>query len=457
MINPPDFSKKNFSSDIFRAYDVRGRYPDEINEQEAYKIGRAFVKFLKKRNPDIVIGRDNRFSSKSLKEALLKGMIDSGANVIDIGFSTSPMFYFTVAHFKFDGGVIVTASHLPSEYNGFKFVREGALPVSEKTGLKEIKNLVNREQFFRENKKGKISKKKIISEYLKFNLRGFRFIKNKKIKLIVDTANAVPGILIPYLKKALPFKIYSLFGKLDGNFPNHSPDPLIEKNLERLKREVKLKRANLGIAFDGDGDRIIFVDEKGKRISPDLITGFLSGLILEKNPGQKILYDLRSSKIVREIISQKKGLPVMGRVGHSFIKERMRKENILFAGEFSGHYYHRDHYFSEAPLFVLFTILKELSETQKPISRLIKPYQRYFHSGEINFKIKNEEEILSKFVKKYGKGKISRLDGLRIDFKNWWFLVRPSQTESVLRLVIEAETKKLLLKKQKELVALINP
>jgi len=442
---------------IFRAYDIRGIYPGEINEDSAYLIGRAYIQFLGKKKLKIVVGRDDRLSSPSLKRNLIQGVIDSGANVIDIGLSTSPMFYFGVAHFKFDGGINITASHNPPEYNGFKMVREKAIPISEKTGLRIIKKLIEKIKRAKPPKKrGKIIKKSILKDYIKFNLKEIKKKKLKPLKIVVDTANAVPGILAKKIFKILPCKFSYLFSKLDGSFPGHLPDPHQEKNLKELKKIVKIKKADLGIAFDGDGDRVVFVDEKGKRIPGDLTTALLASMILKEKPGRKILCDVRSSNIVREVVKKAGGIPITGRIGHSFIKEKMRRENIIFQGELNGHYYFRKHYFTEAPFFAIFKIFEEMIRTGKNISELVKPFKKYFHSGEINFKIKNKEKILKILERKFKNGKISKIDGLRIDFKNWWFNIRPSHTDPVLRLVVEAKTKRIMEKKKKELTALIK-
>jgi len=442
--------------DIFRAYDIRGNYPLTINEDWAYLIGRAFVKFLKKPRPNIVVGRDNRLSSLALFKGLTKGLTFQGANVIDIGLSITPMLYWACAHYNFDGGIMITASHLGKEFNGFKLVREKNIPISEKTGLKEIKIFTTKPGNKLISKPGKITKKEVLKDYLEFSFKKFNLKSFRKIKIVIDTANAVSGILIPELKKLFPFQIYSLFGKLDGNFPNHAPDPLIKENLIFLQEKVKIKKANLGVAFDGDGDRIVFVDEKGEVIPGDLITALLASLVLKENKGAKILFDIRSSKIVQEVIKENGGHPVVWKIGHSFIKEKMRKENIFFAGEFSGHYYTKENYFSEAPLFVLLKILEAISQTKKELSELIKPFRKYFHSGEINFKVKEKERVLELLERKYKKGKVLKIDGLRIDFKDWWFLARPSKTEDLLRLVIETKTKELMEKRKEELISLIK-
>ncbi|GAI43755.1 unnamed protein product, partial [marine sediment metagenome] len=268
-------------------------------------------------------------------------IINQGANVIDIGLVITPMLYFAVAHFKYDGGVSITASHNPAQYNGFKFVREKAIPISEKTGLKEIKKLALAGKF-KIKRKGKVLRKKVLKEYIAFNLKDFDLEAIKPLKIVIDTANAVPGIVVPEIFKKTNCKIYHLYPKLDGTFPNHLPSPHEEKNLKGLKREVLKKKADLGIAFDGDGDRIIFVDENGKMIPGDLITALLAYLILKENPGEKVLCDVRSSNIVRDAVKEGGGKVVIGRIGHSFIKERMRKENIIFQGELNGHYYLRE-------------------------------------------------------------------------------------------------------------------
>ena len=439
---------------IFRAYDIRGIYPQEIDEQTAYKLGQAFVKFLDKKN--IIVGRDARLSSPLLKKSLIQGMLNSGARVIDIGLSTSPMMDFAVAHWKCDGGINVTASHNPPQYAGFKLVRRDAMPISINNGLKDIKRLIEEDNFI--EKKGKLVKKDILVEYIRFNFRDIG--KIKPFKVVIDTANAVAGILIDPIRKKLPLKIYHLFPELDGGFPNHSPDPLVERNLICLKKEVKKRRADLGVAFDGDGDRIVLINEKGKLVRGDLLCAFMAKLILRDNPGQKILYDLRSSNIIKDVVDEKKGssvkdISVMGRVGHSFIKERMRKENIIFAGELSGHYYHRDHYFSEAPLFIFLKVLEEMSRGQS-LSLLIKPFRKYFHSGEINFKVENKKEVLKNLENKFKKGKVLKIDGLRVDFPDWWFNARLSHTEPYLRLVVEADNKELMENKVKELSSLIK-
>lgn len=439
---------------IFRAYDIRGVYPEEINETTAYLIGRSYVKFLKKKNPKIVVGRDARLSSPELFKGLIEGLIDEGTTVINIGFSTSPMLYFAVANFGFDGGIEISASHNPPQYNGFKLVREKSIPISEKTGLKEIQKIAQKNNAMI-LKSGKMIKKNILKNYINFNLKDFNQKDFKNLKIVVDTANSVSGILIPKIFKKMPFKIHHIFSKLDGNFPNHNPNPVIKNNLKWLQKEILKRKADLGIAFDGDGDRIIFVDEKAEVIPGDLISALLSKIILKDFPKEKILYDIRSSNIVPETIKKNKGIPIGFKVGHALIKEKISSQNILFAGELTGHYYLRNHYFCEAPFFILFKVLEEIFQSGKNISELIKPFKVYFHTGEINFTIRNKEKILKLIKRKFKNGTISYLDGLRVDFKDWWFLIRLSGTENFLRLIVEAKTKKIMEEKKKELSSLI--
>ncbi len=448
----------DFSPAIFKAYDIRGVYPTEINEKAAYLIGRGFIKFLKKKNPRVVAARDNRLSSPVLFRNLVKGMVDEGGMVIDIGLSTSPMLYWAVAYFGFDGGINVTASHNPPVFNGFKIVGKEADPIGKEAGLEEIKTLVLRGEFKEKKKKGRITKKKVLTSYVKFVKKKINLKKIKSFKICVDTANAVSGILIPPIFKETNCRIYHLFSHLDGNFPNHSPDPLTKKNLRSLQEAVVIREADFGVAFDGDGDRMFFVDEKGKIIPADIITALIASLILKEKPGEKIYYDIRSSNVVKEIIEETGGVPIAGRIGHAIIKNQMKKEKIVFGGELSGHYFHKENYFCEAPFFVLFTILKELSQRGVKLSELVHPLEKYFHSGEINFKIADKEKITHQLQEhfKNKNGRICRLDGLRIDFDDWWFLVRPSNTESVLRLVIEAKTRKLLNEKKEELIGIIS-
>jgi phosphomannomutase len=443
--------------DIFKAYDIRGIYRDGVSEDLAFLLGQAFVEFIcKKRRKRlrVVVARDNRLSSPSLFKALSRGILRAGADIVDIGLSTTPMFYFAVAYYGFDGGIMITSSHNPPQYNGFKMVREKSIPISGNSGLQDIKDLVLRNEFV-SKERGKVIKKKVITDYVSFNLKDFKTSDFPKIKIVVDTANSVSGVVIPHFFEKLPIKIRHLFKKLEGSFPNHNPDPLKVKNLEFLQKEVLKEKADLGIAFDGDGDRIVFITENGEIITGDIITALIADLILKEKPGLKIMYDITSSMIVKEIIEKRKGIPLESTRGHSLIKEKMRKEEVFFAGEFSGHYYSSEHYFCDCPFLVLFFVLREIYKTKKTLSQLVKSFKKYYHSEEINFRVKDKKKVLRDIEKKY-TGKISKTDGVKISFKDWWFNLRPSNTEPVIRLIAEAKTKELLKEKEKELIFFIE-
>ena len=470
---------------IFRAYDIRGIYPKEINEKIAYKIGRAVAEFLisetqassfKLETPStsfrkmketesmyLVIGRDNRLSSERLAKVIIEGVRDQGVNVIDIGISTTPMFYFAVTNWKITGGVMITASHNPPEYNGFKIVRDGGMSMGEDSGLRKIKKLAEKDKsasWRKDRNRGQIQSKEIFRGYIENILSLAETRTIKPFKIVVDTANGTAGLVIPELFKKIPVyladrrvNLIHIFAKLDGSFPNHNPNPANPENTKALQEKVLSEKADLGIAFDGDGDRIFFIDEKGERINPNLIFALL---IKNFFPNQgKILYDVTSSRIVKEEIEETGNIPICSEVGHTFVKEKMREEDIIFGAESSGHYYFKDNYFIESPFIVLLKVLGVLSKTKMPLSELVKPFQKYYQE-RINIEVKNLEEKTKEIEKKYKKGaKISYLDGLSIEFEDWWFNIRPSHTEPVIRLTLEAQTKELLEQKKKELIELI--
>jgi phosphomannomutase len=442
---------------IFRAYDIRGKYPEELNAEAAYRIGRAFVKLLNKKNINIAVGRDMRLSSPILFRFLTKGILDEGANVADIDLSTTPMLYFGVARYGFDGGINITGSHIPGDSNGFKLVRKKAVPISGETGIQEIKKIVMECQLEKPVMRGKISQKNILNDYIENALNFVDRKAIKKLKIVVDTGNGMGGTVASPLFKKLKCQIIPLYFELDGSFPHHIPNPLVPENLVDLQKKVLEKKADLGIALDGDADRVMFIDNQGKAISGDFITAFLAKSLLKNNPGEKILYDVRSSWVVKEEIEKNGGMPVVFRVGHSFIKEKMRKDNILFAGELSGHYYLRDNYFIESPLIIILKIIEILSKAGKTFSEIIRPLRRYFSSGEINFRIKNPEKAMKKLEEKYQDAKnIFHLDGLSVEYENWWFNIRLSNTENLLRLNLEAKTKELMEEKKKELSSFLS-
>ncbi len=450
----------NCNPKIFKAYDVRGFYPEEINPQAVAQIGAGLIRFLSQGKKDkpltMVIAQDNRFSSPVLAEALKEAIRAQGANVVDIGLSTTPMFYFTVWQYGYDGGVIVTASHNPPEYNGLKIVREQATPIGINNGLAEIKRLTVEAQGQEIKGKGRLEEKNILQEYLDFILSRVNLQRIKPLNIAVDTSNAVPGIVVEQIKEKLPGHCYHLFPELDGTFPNHLPNPLEEKNIAELKKIVQEKELDLGVAFDGDGDRIIFVDEKGEMIPSDFIIALIAGNLLKEKPGARVLYNVCSSNIIKDVVEENGGVAIMGKIGHTFIKEQMKEEQADFAGELSGHYFFGQPYFFESPFFVFFKVLEEISTSGKTISQLIAPFKKYFNSGQINIAVADKENRLALLEEKFKKGEVSRLDGLRIDFPNWWFNARPSNTEDLLRIVVEAVDKETMERQLKTIKGLLD-
>lgn len=436
---------------IFKAYDIRGIYPNELNEDIAYRIGRSFVTFLGCRN--VVVGRDARESSEPIAVALMKGIMEQGADVINIGLSTTPLLYFTIAKYGYDSGIMITASHNTAEWNGFKMCREKAIPLSEDTGIKKIEELAQENRFKTINRKGMLIGKAVLSDYIRSFIKFTAGISG--LKVAVDTGNGMAGLTISKVFRYLNCELVPLYFELDGRFPNHEANPLKKETLAELQNTVVKEKADFGVAFDGDGDRLGFIDENGEIISNDLITALIADEFLKYNRGEKVLYDLRSSKAVNEKISEK-GTPIMCRVGHAFIKQQMRDENAVFAGELSGHFYFREQFFTESDCLPMIMVMRILCRERKPLSELINPLKRYFASGEINSEIADKDKKLLEIEQRYNDGRITKLDGLSVEYDDWWFNVRPSNTEPLLRLNLEAKTKELMEQKRDELLAAIR-
>ncbi len=440
---------------IFKAYDVRGVYPKELDEKLAYKVGRAFVTFLKVSK--VAVSQDMRKSSDSLKKELIRGITDQGADVIEVkGLCSTPRSYFACWFLKAQGSIMVTASHNPGKYNGFKFTREKAIPISGDTGIKDIEKLALKNKFKEPKKKGKVIKKDITKDYKKHILSLFNPKKIKPLKIVIDAGNGMGGTDMGLVLNELPLKIIKMYFKPDGTFPNHEANPLKEENLVDIKKKIKKEKADFGIAIDGDADRVFFIDENAETIPSDFITCLIAEEYLKKNKGETVLYDLRSSWITKQTIEKFNGKPVMCRVGHSFIKEQMRKEKAIFAGELSGHFYFRDNFFTDSGVIAALKVIQLISEKGKKLSELVKPLKKYFASGEINSEVEDKEGKTKELAEKYSDGKVSWLDGVRIDFKDWWFNVRPSNTEPLLRLNLEAKSKKLMKKKRDEVLKMIR-
>ncbi len=432
---------------IFKAYDVRGVYPIDINEEVAYAIGAGLVRFLQKetgkQSLTLVVGRDGRISSPELAIAVKRGIKESGANVVDIGLCPAPMFYFAVRNYDFDGGVYITASHNPSQYNGFKLVRKNAVLISGNTGIDKVRDIVVKGDISEKDCQclGQETNKNVLEEYLNFNFSKFNLSGFKPLKIVIDFSNGASSVLLSGLKSRYAGELFPLFEDIDGLFPNHPPDPWLAENVKELCDFVKEQQFDLGVGFDGDGDRIFFVDEKGEHIPSSFTLALISREILRKNPGEKIAYTICMSNIVPEIIKENGGIALPSKIGFTFLKEAMMRNNAIFGGEFSGHYAHRDYGFCEPPLFIFLSILKIISETGKTLSQLVNPLKKYCLLGPVNLEVNNVQTALEALKEKYKGGTTSLLDGIRVDFDDWWFSARPSNTEPFFRVFVEAKNK----------------
>ncbi len=430
---------------IFKAYDIRGIYRDSIDEDIVFKIGRAFATFLKCKK--VVVGRDMRPHSKPLFDALARGLTMQGADVIDLGLCSTPMSYFANGILGGDAGIMITASHNPAEWNGLKLSRREAIPISGDTGILDIERIVRKEAYDpAPPSPGKVVSVDIAPRYIE-HVRRFAALK-RPIKIAADMANAM-GI---YEAKALHglLEIDAIYNDLDGTFPNHEANPLKSETLQDLQKKIKKGQYDFGVAFDGDADRSGFLDEKGNIVPMDAITCLVAQDILSREKGA-ILYDLRSSWAVKEVIIENGGTPVMSRVGHAFIKKQMRDVNGLFAGELSGHYYFRDNYFTESSAMAVLCVANIVSRADRPLSALVRPLRRYVASGELNFRVPDPSAMIEMLRNKYTGGRVLTLDGVTVEFDDWWFNVRASNTEPLIRLNIEARTTELMERKKKEL------
>ncbi len=441
---------------IFKAYDIRGIYPDDLNEDAAYSIGRAIVAYTNAEN--IVIAKDMRTSSDKLEESLVKGITDQGCNVVKIGLSTTPMLYYASGLLSVDAGIIITASHNPGNYNGFKICRQYAVPVGEGAGMEEIRALSVNAAFPAPDEKGKVTENYEFKEqYYKHISRFFNTKTDKKLKVVFDFANSM-GIFDKPVFEGLSQYIEAIwmYDNYDGRFPNHEANPLKTDTLEALQKKVFEIGADFGVSYDGDADRVGFVDEKGQVVPMDYISALIAKEILKKHAGGLILIDLRSSNAVLEYIEKAGGKTALCRVGHSLIKKQMREDRAVFAGELSGHYYFEENYKAELSSLATIMIINLLNESGQTLSELCKPLRKYYHSGEINSKVASRKDVLAKIKLKYNDGAINNLDGVRIDYEDWWFNVRPSNTEPIIRLNLEAKTKEMMEKKRDELLDIIR-
>ena len=436
-------------SSIFKAYDIRGIYGQDLTEHVAEKIGRAFVTFLKAKK--IVVGQDIRHHSSPLSKALKKGMIAQGAEVIDLGLCSTPMNYFANGTLQADGSIMVTASHNPREWNGFKLCRENAIPVSGITGIKDIEKIVNEQAFDAPSPGGKEREYDIGPAYYE-KIRSFCTL-NGKLKVVMDFANAMGSVEVAGIKDL--FDVIPLYEKLDGDFPNHEANPLKIETLDKLRQTTRSSNVDFGVNFDGDADRCGFVDENGDIITMDLITALIAQEVLSRGPAT-ILFDLRSSWVVREVIEANGGTPVQCRVGHAFIKNQMRECGAVFAGELAGHYYFKENFTAESSALALLMVAEVVEKAGKPLSEIVKPLRKYYSTGEINSKIQDPDDVLNKIKEKYSDGHQFELDGISTEYSDWWFNVRKSNTEPLVRLTLEAKNKELMEEKKEEILSIIR-
>ena len=438
---------------IFKSYDIRGIYPAELNEEAAYKIGQAFVEYTKAKK--VAVGQDMRLSSPALFEAITKGITDMGVDILNIGEVPTECVYFTLGHYGYDKGIMITASHNPEEYNGFKLVKRKGDRVQFIRG-KDMIDVIKESDFKKKLKKGKIKDIDVWQDYLNHIFSFADINKIESFKVVIDAGNGMAGKVIPQLAPKLPIKIIPLNFELDGSFPAH-PSNVFEKGAtDQISTEVKKKKADFGFIFDGDADRIFLIDELGNFIRGDVTLLLLAKYFLEKNPGKGIAYNLICSKSVPEFIKKWGGKPIRTPVGAVNVMEAMSKNNGIMGGEVSAHYCFRDSFASDSGFVAFLILLQIISSSDKKVSEIIKELSPYAKGAEINFEVKDKEAILNEFKEKYSDGEQDYLDGVTVEYDNWWFNVRPSNTEPLIRLTIEANTKKLLEEKKKELTALIE-
>jgi len=441
---------------VFKAYDVRGIYPTELDEDGAYRIGRAYVETFEPRR--IAVGHDMRVSAPAMAEAAIRAATDAGVDVLDLGLVGTEMVYFAVGDLGLDGGIAVTASHNPKEYTGMKIVRRGALPVGGDSGLLDIRDRASADSEPAATP-GSVEAHDV---YPAFVERVLSFVDPEAIqplRVVIDAANGMAGAMLPPVLERLPIDPVRCYFEPDGTFPNHEPNPLLEENRQFIVGKVREEGADLGIAFDGDADRCFFVDDGGEFVPGDFVTALLAEVMLEKEPGAKVIYDVRASWAVPDTVKRLGGIPLVNRVGHAFIKQRMRDEDALFAGEVSGHYYFRDFSQADSGVVPALLMLERISKAGRPLSELLEPFRsRYFLTGEINTPVADVALKLQEVKERFGpEGKVTHVDGLEVWAEDWHMNVRPSNTEPLLRLNLEALDRDLMERKRDEVLAVIAP
>jgi len=443
---------------IFKAYDIRGIYPDTLNEEIAYKIGQGFVNYTKPQG-EVMVGKDVRLHSGELKDALVRGLNDAGIDVCDVGFMSTDMLYFGVGNFKFAGGLQSTASHNPPEWHGFKMVDKGPTPTTMEHGIGQIRDYVISDNKIESPKKGTVQKMDILGEYCKYILSWVNASKIKPMKVVLNPNFGLGGKIFEKIVEMgkLPLELVKINFEPDGTFPKGRPDPFIPENRIEFSALVKSSGADLGITWDADSDRVFFCADGGLFVEPYFLNTVLIKQMLLKHPGEKMIYDPRYSWALIDAIKENGGTPIISKVGHSYIKEILKKENALFGSESSGHTYYRDYWNSDCGMIPPMQVLEFLSETGSKLSEVVAPVMnKYFISGEINSDVTDKEGKMEEIAKKYSDAEISRLDGVAIEYKDWRFCVRPSNTEPLLRLTLEAKNEKLMEEKRDEVLNIIR-
>jgi len=440
---------------VFKAYDVRGVYPTELDEEGAYRVGRAYVEEFEPRA--IAVGRDMRVSAPAMARAVVEGAADGGADVVDIGMVGTEMLYFAVGELGLDGGVCVTASHNPKEFTGMKIVRRGALPVGGESGLPEVRTRALA-GFDERERRGDVREENVWPAYRERVLSFIDPVAVQPLRVVVDAANGMAGAMLTPVLERLPVDARTFYFEPDGTFPNHEPNPLLPENREFIVAKTLEEEADLGVAFDGDADRCFFVDDTGDFVPGDFVTALLAEAILEKEPGAKIIYDVRASWAVPDTVRALGGEPLVNRVGHAYIKHRMRKEDAAFGGEVSGHYYFRDFSQADSGVIPFLLMLELISKRGRKLSEILAPFrERYFISGELNTPVPDVPLKLQELKERFGpEGTVEHMDGISVIAADWHFNVRPSNTESLLRLNLEARSQELMERKRDEVLAVIR-
>ena len=440
---------------IFKSYDIRGTVPDQFKPEYAYYIGFSLASYLGANN--IAVGRDMRTSSSEIFEQLARGINDCGSNVFDLGLISTDALYFAVGKFGYDGGVMITASHNPKEYNGLKICRKDAQPLSGNEGLGQILKMIHEgEDVTKSPARGSVIRKEILEDYVDHCLSFIDVSKIRPFSIVIDAGNGMAGLTMPPVLKRLPIKCTPLYFELDGSFPHHPASPIELENLVDLQKVIAEKKADFGVAFDGDADRMFLVDKQGHQVRGDMCTALVAKSLLSKHKGETVLYNLICSKAVPELVEKMGGKPVRTRVGHALIKPLMKKYDAIFGGEHSGHFYFRDNWFADSGLIAFLVCLELLSVENRPLHELIAELNPYVQSGEINTRVASISDKLNQVKQAFSDGEQDELDGLTVSYRDFWFNLRPSNTEPLIRLNIEADNQKLLEEKEAQLLKIIR-